>query len=273
MNILNEIVGGISLKIINGQSVTHSKNWHESKTKLYNTIWSIKQGSIHISTFGSEYVAGAGDVILFSPGDIYTAWSDGGCEFVYVLFNLEIGHTGHAHSSASGILSGEKIASISNNFCEEYTASTANANHPGINSYAIFLGFISRMLTEVSGDEFTCFQKRDVRDTSTYVQRAIEYISEHFNECISVKGLAEKFSISEKHFITTFSRITGMSPRQYNIECRMRRAVELLRERDKTIAEIADEVGYSDQYSFSKAFKKQYGVAPSLWRERTGSPL
>ena len=266
MNILNEIVGGISLKIVNGQSVTHSKNWHESKTKLYNTIWSVKRGSIHISTFGGEYVAGAGDVILFSPGDIYTAWSDDGCEFVYVLFNLEIGHMGHAHSSSSGILSGGKIASLSNNFCAEYTNSTANANHPSIHSYAIFLSFIASILSEASGEELTYFQKRDTHDTSTYVQKAIEYISEHFNECISVKGLAEKFSISEKHFITTFSRITGMSPRQYNIECRMRRAVELLRERDKTIAEIADEVGYSDQYSFSKAFKKHYGEPPSAFR-------
>ena len=268
MDIFDEILGGISLKIVNGQYVSHTENWRETKTKLYNTVWCVRRGRIHISIGGTEYLAKEGDVILFSPGDIYTAWTDEGCEFVFIFFNLEIGCSGNipTRDGVSGILSGERVAGASRKFCSEYIKNTKNTKHPGISAYAAFFSFMTNMLSAVRDGECILFQRRDKGAASTDMQGAIEYMSEHFADGVSVKEVAAKFGISEKHFITRFRLITGMPPKKYLIECRMRFAVELLRERQRTMAEIAQELGYSDQYSFSKAFKKHYGEPPSFFR-------
>ena len=57
----------------------------------------------------------------------------------------------------------------------------------------------------------------------------------------------------------------GLSPGQYINQLRMRKAVELIRNTDKKMSEIAGIVGYADQYAFSKAFKRTFvDIAPLL---------
>ena len=267
MNIFNELLGGISLKIIYGQSVSHTENWYETKTKLYSTVWCIRRGKVHVSIGPKEYIANEGDVILFSPGDTYSAFGEGECEFVYVTFNLELGHLENAPSgSISGILSGEGVRSASFSFCNEYIKRTNEVNHPGIDAYATFFSFITEMLLKVRDGECIFFREREATVPSSDMKKAIEYMSEHFDDGTSVKDVASRFNISEKYFISRFKSITGIPPKKYLIECRMRRAIELLRDREKTMTEIARALGYSDQYSFSKAFKKHYGEPPSAFR-------
>ena len=267
MDILDEILGGLSMKIINGQRVSHTNTWCETKTKLYRTLWSICEGDVHIQIGGEEYVARAGDVILFSQGDVYTAWSEGGCSFVYTLYNIELGLPYHsADGEASGILSGEDVREMCDSFCREYVGCLKDSRRPGIMAYSIFLNYLTNLLGAVRRGERILFQKRDTGVPLSNMQGAISYMSEHFADGISVKEVAEKFSIGEKHFITRFKAITGMPPKQYLTECRMRMAEELLRVRERTVAEVAAALGYADQYSFSKAFKKHYGESPSAFR-------
>lgn len=268
MDIFDEVLGGISLKIVNGNLVCHTESWRETKTKLYSTVWSIKRGNVHINIYGAEYVAKEGDVIFFSPGDTYTAWTDTGCEFVFIFFNLDTGYPGSTpiESNVSGLLSGRKIAMASKSFCKEYTEKSNNKNHPGIDAYAVFLRFITDMMSAIKDKKCTFFQKKGAKYTSTDMQHAIEYMSDHFIEGISVKDVAKRFGFSEKYFITRFKSITGMPPKKYLIECRMRLAAELVRDRDKSISEIAQKLGYPDQFSFSRAFKNHYGEPPSAFR-------
>ena len=58
----------------------------------------------------------------------------------------------------------------------------------------------------------------------------------------------------------------GISPRQYIVRCKMKKALELITGSDVKISEIAETLAYSDQYAFSKAFKKFYGESPSFYR-------
>ena len=267
MNILDELLGGISLKIIYGQSVCHTENWYETKTKLYSTVWCIRRGKVHVRIGGEEYIATEGDVILFSPGDTYNAFGEGECEFVYVTFNLELGHAENSPSgSISGMLSGERVRNISRSFCREYIRKTNEVHRPGVDAYACFFSFITEIFLKIRDGECIFFSGRESKAPSSDMKKAIEYLSEHFDDGTSVKDVAARFNISEKYFISRFKSITGMPPKKYLIECRMRRAIELLRDRKKTMSEIAQTLGYSDQYSFSKAFKKHYGEPPSAFR-------
>ena len=265
MNILDEMLGGLSLKIINGDMVSHSADWYDSKTKLYHTIWSIHKGVVHIVMDGKEYTVRPGEAILFCPGDVYTAWSEDGCEFVYLIYKLELGFTADSTSclGISGIVKGPLTSAACLEFARDYKVTASDPRRAGLYCYAVFLKFFASLLSAVREGECLFLKKRDTPTHSTDMHKAILYMSEHSTRGVTVKEVAAKFGIAEKHFITRFKAITGVSPKKYLTECRMRRAWELLREEKMSVGEVAAALGYSDQYSFSKAFKKHYGEPPS----------
>ena len=81
-----------------------------------------------------------------------------------------------------------------------------------------------------------------------------------------MKELASLANLSEKRFISTFKNTVGLSPGQYINRLRMRKAVELIGNTDKKISEIAQILGYADQYAFSKAFRRTFGESPTEFR-------
>ena len=67
-----------------------------------------------------------------------------------------------------------------------------------------------------------------------------------------------------------WTALVGIPPIQYLAKWRMQIAAELLTGSNANIARIAAETGYGSEESFSRAFKKMVGVAPSAWRRRGG---
>ena len=68
------------------------------------------------------------------------------------------------------------------------------------------------------------------------------------------------------YYIYEFAGKTFLS---WQSECRMLRCRELLKDNNKNISEIAYECGYSDLAAMSKAFKKRFGVAPTVYEKET----
>ncbi|MDD7157706.1 MAG: AraC family transcriptional regulator [Firmicutes bacterium] len=83
---------------------------------------------------------------------------------------------------------------------------------------------------------------------------------------VGVKELAEDLNMSEAHFIRSFKKYNGLSPRAYAIKYRMKQASALLELSDMSIGEIAFECGFSDNLYFSRAFKKYTGKSPAEYR-------
>ena len=66
---------------------------------------------------------------------------------------------------------------------------------------------------------------------------------------------------------------TGITPIQYVDEMRMKKAIELLNHRSLTMDQIAEAVGYKNQFYFTKRFKKYYGVPPSKYKQKISVDL
>ena len=95
------------------------------------------------------------------------------------------------------------------------------------------------------------------------LQPALTYIGHHLQEPIYIQDLAASVNLSEKYFITFFKQTMGITPTGYIIQAKMKKALEYLHEQKYSMKEVASLVGYSDAYTFSKAFKKTFGIAPS----------
>ncbi|MCR5279301.1 MAG: response regulator [Lachnospiraceae bacterium] len=103
-------------------------------------------------------------------------------------------------------------------------------------------------------------------DSDSKIILAQKYIEEHYNEDISVSDLAEKFYMSPNYFSTVFKKQTGESTISYMNRLRLERAKKELAETDRSIAEIAELIGYNDSHYFFKLFKKETGITPLQYR-------
>ena len=99
-----------------------------------------------------------------------------------------------------------------------------------------------------------------------WIQKGVEYLTEHFQENTSVKSLADMCHISEVYFRKVFKRCMGMSPVQYRSELRLKRAREYLLYSDDSVNEIAELLGYVSPAYFIKQFKEKYQESPYAYR-------
>ena len=102
-----------------------------------------------------------------------------------------------------------------------------------------------------------------------WVTRAKEYIALNYHKHITVESIAAALYIDRQYLRNLFVKHVGMPTKAYLDKYRMTRAAELLEMHETNIQTIALSVGYSDALVFSKAFKKHYGVSPSVYSRYT----
>ena len=95
---------------------------------------------------------------------------------------------------------------------------------------------------------------------------AISYINLNYDKPIKNEYLAELCNLSSTHFRRLFCEKMGKSPMQYRESIRIHWAIKQLKTQMFTIAEVAEQLGYSDVYHFSKVIKKHTGKSPSYYK-------
>jgi AraC-like DNA-binding protein/mannose-6-phosphate isomerase-like protein (cupin superfamily) len=98
------------------------------------------------------------------------------------------------------------------------------------------------------------------------IGRALTLIHARPTDPWTAESLALKVGMSRSAFADRFTSLVGQPPMQYVTLWRMHIAAQRLREGRGSIAQIAFAVGYESEAAFSRAFKRQFGVAPGGWR-------
>ncbi|RST14140.1 AraC family transcriptional regulator [Streptomyces sp. WAC05374] len=84
----------------------------------------------------------------------------------------------------------------------------------------------------------------------------------------TVEGLGAEAGLSRAAFARRFTALTGQPPLAYLTWWRMTTAGRLLREDDAPLRSVAERSGYTSEFAFAKAFKREYGMAPGQYRSR-----
>jgi AraC family transcriptional regulator, arabinose operon regulatory protein len=100
------------------------------------------------------------------------------------------------------------------------------------------------------------------------IDKSIEFMKGHLRERLNIARLAALVNLSRSHYTTLFRRVTGYAPLNYLNHLRMQRAVQLLNTTELSIKHISDQLGFSDQFYFSRAFSKMHNHSPSEHRRR-----
>jgi AraC-like DNA-binding protein len=103
-------------------------------------------------------------------------------------------------------------------------------------------------------------------------RRAVEaalWMDEHAHEPIDLARLSQLAGLSTFHFLRSFAKTIGVTPHQYLIRCRLRRAARLLCAHDHAITDVALECGFDDLSNFIRTFRRAARVSPRAFRRMT----
>ena len=99
-----------------------------------------------------------------------------------------------------------------------------------------------------------------------HLLRAKDLIDARYREPLDVPTLARAARLSAAHFSREFRRAFGESPHQYLLTRRLERAAALLRNTDRSVADICLMVGLRSVGSFTTSFGRAYGMSPTAYR-------
>lgn len=110
-------------------------------------------------------------------------------------------------------------------------------------------------------------------DRDTLIQRIQEYIHRHLAEDVSLQTLAASVDMHPVYLSKIYKLATGEGLKDYLYRVRMERAIQLLTNKDLKVYEIAEQIGYLNTAYFIKVFKKEYGLTPQEYRDRSSDAV
>ena len=117
--------------------------------------------------------------------------------------------------------------------------------------------------------EIITFERR--KDQPDYYQSIVEkakiLMDSNIYNTINLSSISKQLGISASRFNAIYKNYTSMSPYQYFIHIKINRAKGLLEHENLSVKEVAYQLGFEDQYYFSRLFKIKTGIAPSDWKK------
>lgn len=237
----------------------------------YYLIHVVLDGEGTFETLGERHRLGAGDAFVIFPDILvkYEADLSNPWQYMWVAFSggiaettlLDIGIMPDRAVIRSGSL--QTLKKLFRN-----ARGSLESEGPAALGNMEASGWLRLILHELARSSVTGANKRtETAHPRSYrqVDQAIRLLSLQYGQQLSIESLAHQLGYHRAHLNKLFKEATGLSPMQFLLKVRMKKAEELL-EGDLTIAQIATSVGYNDPLFFTKQFRKWSGSTPTDFR-------
>ncbi len=241
-------------------------NWDHGRTLNEFQLNYITEGTGIFEDERGAHPLLPGSIMLVRPGNSHrykpeqkTGWIEN-----YIGFNGELAH------KFLSIPSFRNVSVIRCGIREEIIDiyfkifDLAKEEEPGFQQVS------SGLIVKLLGHLIAYDKKRNF--SGKHIEKVIQVVRfqmrEHLDQKVDLERLAEEHSIGYAYLRKMFKKYTGVSPHQYHLEMRIMGAKELLLTSDRSIKEIAFDLGFESVHYFSRIFKKKTGLSPSEWRRK-----
>ena len=232
---------------------------HESFDVAY-----VRRGSFGCSTRGERFDLVTGSVLVGHPGDEYVCIHDhhaGGDECLSFHLSPELGEVIGDRSEVWRIGCVPPLAEL---MVAGELAQAAAEGRSDVGLDELGLSLAARLVDVVSGRA-----RRPQATRAPDRRRAVEaalWIDANSHRSIDLESAAAEAGLSPFHFLRLFSKVLGVTPHQYLVRSRLRRAARLLCDEERSVTDVALDVGFGDLSNFVRTFHRAAGVSPGGFR-------
>jgi len=135
--------------------------------------------------------------------------------------------------------------------------------YPSVSLNAMVTSIIMELYGEISAGITTILSPASKKQT---YQDILDYINANLYRNVKISEIADVFGYNPKYLSHLFLEIKGVPLKQYILNQKVESANFMLSDSDKTVTQIAGELGFSDVHNFARAYKKVTGLTPSEYR-------
>jgi AraC-like DNA-binding protein len=249
----------------------------EWSTQPYDLLIYLCSGGFSMEREGESTIHVKESELLFLPAHSMrrsTFHAKGGAS---CIINLGFGATCHGsldllslysipalHRGEAAARAGELISSMSGAYEDEETPATLRE----IRVQRMGFELLEILLAESCPKQ----ERLDLLQRHHRLTRLLQSIREAPEAPRNVAAMAKELNLSKPRVHQLFRSLTGLAPMAYVRTQRLERAASILRVEQVGVGEAARRVGYGDQFTFSKAFKRHFGISPLQSRRREEMP-
>lgn len=255
----------------------HCKNTTVIDTHIHTDLFEltvVTGGAGTVITNGVSSEVHTGDIYLSMPCDVHAIVSDREKPLKYDFFAFRVKDSGFQkeldriagdyHSPNARIFHDERIRPLIGNAIAELASPNRYSSE--------LLGAIFRQILIYLVRGFQQAPASHDPDNATHAEilcyRLMNYIDTHIYSMKNLSELCEATDYSYGYLSALFKKTTSETLSDYYNRKRTDAARLLLAENKLTITEISEALGYASLYSFSKAFRNQFGLSPKIYRKR-----
>jgi AraC-like DNA-binding protein len=216
------------------------------------SLASVEFGSENISFANSSFLLNKRAVILIPPFSVHKHWGNKNSAWGYKAIYL-------------------------NNDVIKYVTKKINIDYSYIENIPYFITYVDNafeineksifkvlenILLEVVNDSAYLVPKKNKQ---THFEDILSYLSQHYNESITLDSLEKKFKINKFNLQKNFKAKIGLSPTDYLTAVRIEKSKQLF-DTASTLTDIAIESGFYDQSHYTHSFVKFVGVTPGVYK-------
>ena len=229
----------------------------------------VRSGSFGYRTRGEAFELVAGAVLVGCPGDEYTCTHDhhdGGDECLSFHLTPELVESiGGARKSRRDVWRTGALPPLAELAVVGEMAQAVVEGRSDLGLDEVGLWFAARFVEVVRGRDQGA-PSAGASDRRRAVEAAL-WIDMHSGETVDLDRAADAASLSPFHFLRVFSRVLGVTPHQYLVRSRLRRAARLLADTEHPVTDVAYDVGFGDLSNFVRTFHRAAGVSPRRFRQ------
>lgn len=280
MNTYSTQIENYNFIVLDGTLLDPKNSWKvDAHLHNFYELHYILEGSATLFVNGRTAVINKNDLIFINKNNLhYTLSHSEDLKFVSLSFDV-VKNSNPSTSPLDYIKIKKYLLSASdflitsneifkNIFCDIYLERNADLIDAKIyqSTLLLFFAFINVLVdkTTLLEEEIPLESSKKYKDEIIKIDK---YISEHYMENISIKGLAKKFYLSERQMARIFNDLVGESFHKSLLRQRMNVAITHIKNSDVPLTEIPYICGFNSYSGFFIAFKKYFGCSPNEYKD------
>ncbi len=236
-------------------------HWHENLELLY-----FRTGTCTVICSGESYCTKPGDLFIVNQTELHSTENDGTGSFFCIRITPAF-FSDVACENARFVPFITDDSFITNCFEQIFAEQREMQEGYDMQLKSLVYGLMAYIVRNYKTETLTENELLIKKSKMHRMGDILLYISQHYQNKLTTSHLADCFHLTDHYFCSLFKKETGQSPIEYINKYRAEKACILLKNTDKSITQIAQQVGFDDSNYFSRIFKKYIGISPREYRK------